>query len=356
MSTNPSTSDLTEDEARVGDEIAEMLFRPIALMEPLRLVHPPSWLEHIPFAFWLVEALQPATFVELGTHSGNSYAAFAQAVQVLGLPTACYAVDTWQGDPQAGHYDEDVFLEWSHYHDQRYSGFSRLIRSTFEEAAERFSDGSIDLLHLDGYHTYDAVLQDFTRWRPKMSERGIMLLHDVNVREGDFGAWRVWEELKGQYRSFEFLHGHGLGVLAIGHDFPPRLEWLLSQSNRRRETAQIRRFFSRLGRSISAEFAARSAGERAGLDGQTAQTGEPESTPDSVASTYRLKQAESERARESSRSGARAARKPPCKRSRSCRVTELTARLAAERERRAFVEQENHSLKTTRTAGASEPS
>ena len=52
------------------------------------MVHPPSWLEHVPFAFWMVEAARPRVFVELGTQSGNSYAAFAQAMQVLELPTA----------------------------------------------------------------------------------------------------------------------------------------------------------------------------------------------------------------------------------------------------------------------------
>ncbi len=265
-----------------------------------------------------------------------------QAVQALGLPTACYAVDTWQGDPQAGHYDEDVFLDWSRYHDQQYGGFSRLIRSTFDEAAEGFSDGSIDLLHLDGYHTQDAVLHDFTLWRPKMSERGIMLLHDVNVREGDFGAWRVWEQLKGQYRSFEFLHGHGLGVLAIGRDFPPRLEWLLSQSDRRKETAQIRRFFSRLGRSIAAEFTARGALER---------SAEIASLIDQIGSfDIQLKQAESERA-VSEAEAARVQAEAAGMQAEAARVaSDFTTRLAAERERRAFVEQENQFLKAARTA------
>ena len=69
---------------------------------PHRVVHPPSWLDHIPFAFWIVDALRPGVFVELGTHSGNSHAAFAQAIQTLGLPTAAYAVDTWEGDHRQG--------------------------------------------------------------------------------------------------------------------------------------------------------------------------------------------------------------------------------------------------------------
>src|SRR5438045_2700612 len=40
-----------------------------------------AWLEHVPFAYWLVKALRPRCFVELGTHWGVSYAAFCQAVE-----------------------------------------------------------------------------------------------------------------------------------------------------------------------------------------------------------------------------------------------------------------------------------
>lgn len=102
---------------------------------PHRLTDVASWHSHIPFAFWCVEALRPRVFVELGTHNGDSYCAFCQAVDRRSLPSACYAVDTWKGDPQAGFYGEEVFEEFRRYHDGRYATFSRLVRSTFDEAA-----------------------------------------------------------------------------------------------------------------------------------------------------------------------------------------------------------------------------
>lgn len=249
---------------RESAQLAQFLCRPIVFREPQRVVHPPSWLEHVPFAFWLVDALRPAVFVELGTQSGNSYASFAQAVQMLGLSTAAYAVDTWRGDPQSGFYDERVFTEWADYHDRHFAAFSRLIRATFDEAVEHFADGTIDLLHIDGCHTYEAASADFERWRPKQSRRGVTLFHDINVREGDFGVWRLWEELKTQSPSFEFLHGHGLGVLAAGPDLPEPLQWLFSRPSFGDEVGAVRQFFARLGGVVSARFAAAEIARHAG--------------------------------------------------------------------------------------------
>jgi hypothetical protein len=233
---------------------AHFLYRPIVFHTPDRVVDPPSWLSHTPFAFWIVDALRPATFVELGCHSGNSYSSFAQAVQTLDLPTTCYAVDTWLGDPHAGTFDESVFAEWFEYHERRFTSFSRLVRSTFDEALEHFPDGAIDLLHIDGYHTFDAVSHDFEAWRPKMSGRGVVLFHDINVREKDFGVWRLWERVARESPSFAFRHGHGLGVLGIGRDLPEPLAWLFATDADEANT--VRLFFARLGASVTAQQAA----------------------------------------------------------------------------------------------------
>ena len=110
----------------------------VELQYPARLVWPPPWVGHIPFAFWLVEALRPRVVVELGVHSGNSYCAFLQGVQSLALTAQCYGIDHWRGDEHSDHYGDEVYAELCAYHDPLYGTFSTLIRATFEEALPLF--------------------------------------------------------------------------------------------------------------------------------------------------------------------------------------------------------------------------
>ena len=192
---------------------------PITFMRP-RITPPYAWVGHIPFAYLLVDLLRPRRLVELGTDSGNSYLAFCQAIERTGAKTQATAIDSWEGDPHARFYGEAVYTALSGYHDPRYGGFSRLMRCYFDDAVEKFKDGSIDLLHIDGLHTYDAVRHDFETWLPKLSDRAVVIFHDSQVRERGFGVWKFIEELGHRHRCFEFEHSNGLAVVQVG-DNPP---------------------------------------------------------------------------------------------------------------------------------------
>ena len=175
-----------------------------------------AWSEHVPFLTWLITRQRPGVFVELGTHTGMSYCAACQTVRAGRIPTKCFAVDTWQGDEHAGFYGGEVFANLRAHHDPLYGGFSTLMRKTFDEAAADFAPESIDLLHIDGLHSYEAVKHDFDTWRPMVRPGGIVLFHDTQVRSRGFGVYQLWAELAQTYPSFEFYHGYGLGVLQLG--------------------------------------------------------------------------------------------------------------------------------------------
>jgi O-antigen biosynthesis protein len=213
---------------------------------PERLNKPSAWWGHVPFAFWMTAVCKPRFLVELGTHYGVSYAAFCEGVARSRLETCCYAVDTWVGDAHAGFYGDELYNELKDFHDKRYASFSELLRKSFDDACGSFEDGTVDLLHIDGYHTYDAVRHDFETWRPKLSKRGVVLFHDTNVRRDDFGVWRFFGELRKELPSFEFLHSYGLGVAIVGADAPIDVMALCALT-KERDVLAVRERFAHLG-------------------------------------------------------------------------------------------------------------
>jgi hypothetical protein len=192
-----------------------------------------TWSGHLPFVHDLVAALRPRLLVELGTYYGESYFGMCQAVEENGIACACYAVDHWKGDPQTGFYDESVYDDVARHNQRHYASFSTLLRTEFDDAAANFADDSIDLLHIDGLHSYETVRHDFDTWFPKVRPGGVVLLHDTAVRQNGFEVWRLWGELADRHPHLEFLHSYGLGVLCKAGGRPaanPELEALFPAS------------------------------------------------------------------------------------------------------------------------------
>ena len=176
---------------------------------------PSAWIGHAPFLKFLVREQKPRLFVELGVYNGFSYFVGCQSIQECQLNSKAFAVDHWLGDSQAGFFDDSVFQGVKTLN-QKYSSFSTLLKMSFDEAIDQFENSSIDLLHIDGFHSYESAKKDFESWLPKMSSSAIILLHDIHVRRNTFGVYLFWKELKKNYRTIEFVGSHGLGVVFLG--------------------------------------------------------------------------------------------------------------------------------------------
>lgn len=54
----------------------------------------------------------------------------------------------------------------------------------------------INLLYIDGYYMYEVVFYDYNIWLLKVVKNGIVLFYDIEVRSGDFGVYKFWDEVK----------------------------------------------------------------------------------------------------------------------------------------------------------------
>ena len=79
-------------------------------------------------------------------------------------------------------------------------------------------DGPIDLLFIDGDHSYNGVKSDFEMYSPLVRKAGIIAFHDIaNVRT-DYGVGRFWNEVKSTFKYREIINpgaaeAPGIGVL-----------------------------------------------------------------------------------------------------------------------------------------------
>jgi len=219
-------------------------------LRPAHLVDS-SWHEHAAFLSWLIGTQRPGVFVELGTHNGYSFFAACDAIIRHGVPATAHAVDTWLGDDQAGFYDEGVYESVQRINAE-YASFTTLHRMTFDQALDRLDDHSVDLLHIDGRHGYDDVRHDFESWLPKVSDRGIVIMHDVAERKDGFGVWQFWEELTERYPAFAFEHNHGLGVVGVGSRLDPLMVGFFEAAEAAGD--EIRKTYARIGGDIEREY------------------------------------------------------------------------------------------------------
>lgn len=206
-----------------------------------------AWLEHAPFADWLLATLRPATFVQLGAARGLVYMTWRSLAARAGLDMTSYAVDAWREHSFDGIDGEAVLDELCAADAQARGRRSQFVDDDVLAAVCRVAAGSVDLLHVDAARGDLWGPQLLEAWLPTLSSRGVMVVHGV-AREG---AGRVlWANLAKRYPSFEFAYGDGLGVVAVGMDVTPELRALCEAGAE--EISSIRSHFGRLGAEVAA--------------------------------------------------------------------------------------------------------
>ena len=92
---------------------------------------------------------------------------------------------------------------------------------TVREVEAALKGASLDVLFLDGDHSFAGVKRDFDAYSPFVRTGGVIAFHDI-ASAADDGVPAFWRSLQGRYESVEFVdrvhppQGLGIGVIVKG--------------------------------------------------------------------------------------------------------------------------------------------
>src|SRR5262245_42998448 len=147
--------------------------------------------------------------VEIGSWKGRSTAWLAAGARLSGARV--FAVDPHTGSRE----DPDAATLAEFHANLSRAGVAAHVEPlvmTSAEAARAF-DAPIELLFIDGDHTYDAVRLDADLWLPKLVEGGTVMFHDVGTA-GYSGPRRVFRDSICWSSRFEGIARVGSMVIA----------------------------------------------------------------------------------------------------------------------------------------------
>jgi len=155
----------------------------------------------------VVAARQPRVIVEIGTAAGGLFHALAQ---VAHLEATLVSIDLFAGP------GDDAVCDLLPALAQRAQAVhvlrgSSLARATFDQLVRVLDGRAIDLLVIDGDHSYGGTRSDFETFSPLVTPGGLIAIHDVAVlpeNSGrDFETGIFWRELAAR-RATEVILDH----------------------------------------------------------------------------------------------------------------------------------------------------
>lgn len=168
-----------------------------------------AWRGHERFALWLTKQMDAKEVLDLGIDFGFSTFVFAFALRNgKGHVTG---IDTFMGDDHAGIRNNFKWVTDSNtYYTGAYNTNVDVIVDDFMTQNKIWpKDHKMDIIHIDGLHTYEAVKQDYNAWLPFLKENGVILMHDTISMPG---VRQAFDE--SSLHKVTFTHSMGLGVLS----------------------------------------------------------------------------------------------------------------------------------------------
>jgi predicted O-methyltransferase YrrM len=120
-----------------------------------------------------------AVLLEVGSYLGASACFLVAAAEEIGGQVHC--VDTWRNEGMSEGF-RDTWQEFR-TNTERYASLIIPHRGHSVDVAGAF-DGQLDLLFIDGDHSYEGCRSDALAWLPHLKPGGIIVMHDYDWAEG----------------------------------------------------------------------------------------------------------------------------------------------------------------------------
>ena len=90
--------------------------------------------------------------------------------------------------------------------------------STIKKVSKILKNWEVDVLFIDGDHTYDGVKMDFENFSPFVGKKGLIAFHDIveHPPESNCEVSRFWNEIKQKHNYQEFITNNNENWAGIG--------------------------------------------------------------------------------------------------------------------------------------------
>jgi predicted O-methyltransferase YrrM len=123
--------------------------------------------------------LQPQHIIELGTCFGISALSFA-----LGNPKA--SIHTIEGCPETARIAAQTFKKAGIYRIRLHNGsFKETLPVIMQEMPR------VDMVYIDGDHTYDGLMQNFSVIQPRLNQESVVIVDDIRWSRQMWKAWQA---------------------------------------------------------------------------------------------------------------------------------------------------------------------
>jgi predicted O-methyltransferase YrrM len=172
----------------------------------------------------LIESIQPKVVVEIGTRTCGTSFLLSQAIpSVQAFIGLDLYVANWEKFRLFARPGQEIrSIEGSSYSDE-----------IVQRVKDILNGRPIDMLFIDGDHSYDGAKQDFQQYHSLVRDGGLIALHDIvqdhRTRFGtdspgySGGVPTLWNKLKAAYPYQEFIvnpeqDGFGIGAITYARD------------------------------------------------------------------------------------------------------------------------------------------